>query len=90
MSMNFRLIPVLTCPLLGAGLCRLGVSLFGGGARMQQSIDDYDASIADYRQAVLVSFQQAEDNLAALHILEEEMLVQNKANDIELTVGILI
>lgn len=46
---------------------------------MQQTIDAYDASVAAYRQAVLVSFQEVEDNLAALRILEQEMLVQNKA-----------
>ena len=56
--------------------------LFDGGARgaqMQQAIDVYDASVAAYRQAVLVSFQQVEDNLAALRILEQEVQVQNKA-----------
>jgi outer membrane protein TolC len=37
--------------------------------------------VAAYRQAVLVSFQQVEDNLAALRILEQEMQVQNKAVD---------
>jgi NodT family efflux transporter outer membrane factor (OMF) lipoprotein len=56
--------------------------LFDGGARsaqLQQAIDAYDASVAGYRQAVLVSFQQVEDNLAALRILEEEIQVQNRA-----------
>jgi outer membrane protein TolC len=46
---------------------------------MQQSIDAYDASVAAYRQAVLVSFQEVEDNLAALRILEQELIVQKKA-----------
>ena len=56
--------------------------LFDGGARgaqMQQSIDAYDASVAAYRQAVLISFQEVEDNVAALRILEQELQVQNRA-----------
>jgi outer membrane protein TolC len=31
----------------------------------------YDATVADYRQTVLTGFQQVEDNLAALRVLEE-------------------
>jgi NodT family efflux transporter outer membrane factor (OMF) lipoprotein len=64
------------------GPAAFALPLFDGGARgaqMQQAIDAYDASVAAYRQAVLVSFQEVEDNLAALRILEQEMLVQNKA-----------
>ncbi|MDD5268824.1 MAG: efflux transporter outer membrane subunit [Methylococcales bacterium] len=64
------------------GPAGFALPLFDGGARsaqLQQAIDAYDASVAGYRQAVLVSFQQVEDNLAALRILEEEIQVQNKA-----------
>ncbi len=64
------------------GPAALALPLFDGGARgaqMQQSIDTYDASVASYRQAVLVSFQEVEDNLAALQILEHGMQIQNKA-----------
>ena len=64
------------------GPAAVAIPLFDGGARgaqMQQAIDTYDASVAAYRQSVLVSFQEVEDNLAALRILEEEMQVQNKA-----------
>ena len=32
----------------------------------------YDAAVADYRQATLTAFQQVEDNLAALRMLEQE------------------
>ena len=64
------------------GPAAFAIPLFDGGfrgAQMQQAIDAYDASVAAYRQAVLVSFQEVEDNLAALRILEQEVLVQNKA-----------
>ena len=39
----------------------------------------YDATVASYRQTVLTGFQQVEDNLAALRILEEEGRVQEEA-----------
>jgi outer membrane protein TolC len=55
------------------GPAALAIPLFDGGARdaqMQQSIDAFDASVAAYRQAVLISFQEVEDNQAALRILE--------------------
>ena len=64
------------------GPAAVAIPLFDGGlrgAQMQQSIDAYDASVAAYRQAVLVSFQEVEDNLAALRILEQELIVQKKA-----------
>lgn len=39
----------------------------------------YDATVASYRQTVLTAFQQVEDNLAALRILEQEAGVQATA-----------
>jgi NodT family efflux transporter outer membrane factor (OMF) lipoprotein len=39
----------------------------------------YDASVAFYRETVLAAFQQVEDNLAALRILEQEAGVQATA-----------
>jgi NodT family efflux transporter outer membrane factor (OMF) lipoprotein len=39
----------------------------------------YDASVATYRQTVLAAFQDVEDNLAALRILEDEARVQAEA-----------
>ena len=36
----------------------------------------YDSTVANYRQTVLTAFQQVEDNLAALRILEQEAGVQ--------------
>jgi len=58
------------------------LTLFDGGAKnaqYKQAMDNYDASLANYRQTVLTAFQQVEDNLAALRILDEETQVQNKA-----------
>ena len=46
---------------------------------MNQAIAAYDANVAAYRQTVLTGFQQVEDNLAALRILEQEAEVQNEA-----------
>ena len=39
----------------------------------------YDSQIATYRETVLTGFQQVEDNLAALRILENEAAVQDQA-----------
>jgi len=39
----------------------------------------YDATVAGYRQAVLTAFQQVEDQLAALRILEEEAAAEDRA-----------
>ncbi|MBF0551189.1 MAG: efflux transporter outer membrane subunit [Deltaproteobacteria bacterium] len=60
----------------------LAATLFDGGSR--QALSDqaraaYDANVAAYRQTVLTGFQEVEDNLAALRILEEEGRVQNEA-----------
>ncbi|MCX7094948.1 MAG: TolC family protein, partial [Methylobacter sp.] len=58
------------------------LTLFDGGAknaRYKQAIDSFDATVAAYRQTVLTGFQEVEDNLAALRILDEEKQVQDKA-----------
>jgi len=39
----------------------------------------YDQSVANYRQAVLTAFQQVEDELAALRVLEDEAMVEDSA-----------
>jgi NodT family efflux transporter outer membrane factor (OMF) lipoprotein len=39
----------------------------------------YDFQVASYRESVLAGFQQVEDNLAALRILENEATVQDQA-----------
>jgi outer membrane protein TolC len=48
-------------------------------AQTAQARAAYDATVASYRQTVLTAFQDVEDNLAALRILEEEAAVQSEA-----------
>jgi len=58
------------------------VTVFDVGRRRavtDQAIQGYDYAVASYRQTVLAAFQQVEDNLAALRILEQEATVQNAA-----------
>jgi len=57
-------------------------TVFDGGQRKAVSEEAraaYDATVASYRQTVLGAFQEVEDNLAALRILEEEAQVQVEA-----------
>jgi NodT family efflux transporter outer membrane factor (OMF) lipoprotein len=57
-------------------------TLFDAGRRhalSDQARDLYEAQVATYRQSVLVAFQEVEDNLAALRILEEEAAAQTAA-----------
>jgi outer membrane protein TolC len=48
------------------------------GAQVDQSRATYDMAVANYRQAVLVAFQQVEDQLASLRILEAQYAVQDQ------------
>ncbi len=61
---------------------QLAQTIFDGGARSaatDQAIASYDGTVATYKQTVLTAFQDVEDNLAALRILEQEAAVQNEA-----------
>jgi len=54
---------------------QLSQILFDAGkrtAQVAQAQASYDATAANYRQTVLTAFQQVEDNLAALRVLEHE------------------
>jgi NodT family efflux transporter outer membrane factor (OMF) lipoprotein len=60
----------------------LAQTIFDGGRRRATSeaaLASYDATVASYRQATLDAFQQVEDNLAALRILEQEAEQQRRA-----------
>jgi len=64
---------------LGAALAQ---TLFDGGLRQAhtaQAEAAYDASVAAYKQTVLNGFQQVEDALANLRILEQETALQDDA-----------
>ena len=57
-------------------------TIFDGGRRRANSRAvqvNYDAVVANYRQSTLTAFQQVEDNLAALRILEQEAAQQRDA-----------
>ncbi len=60
----------LTAPLYTGG------QLQGNLARAQAT---YDESVADYRQQVLTAFQQVEDALSGLRVLEEQAAAYDKA-----------
>ena len=57
-------------------------AIFDAGLRQaqkQQAIATYDETVANYRNTVLTGFQEVEDNLAALAILEREAALQDAA-----------
>jgi NodT family efflux transporter outer membrane factor (OMF) lipoprotein len=47
-------------------------------AQVRQARAAYDATVANYRQTVLSAFQQVEDELATLRILEQQVEVQEQ------------
>lgn len=64
---------------LGASAVEL---LFDAGRRhaiTQQARDAYEQQVANYRQTVLAAFQDVEDNLAALRILDQESVANEAA-----------
>jgi NodT family efflux transporter outer membrane factor (OMF) lipoprotein len=69
-----------------SGLWSVGASavttIFDAGRRRavtDQALAAYDYQVAAYRESVLNGFQQVEDNLAAVRILENEAKVQDEA-----------
>jgi NodT family efflux transporter outer membrane factor (OMF) lipoprotein len=60
----------------------LAETIFDAGLRQAQTAQAkavYEQDVATYRQTVLTAFQQVEDNLAALRILEQEKAIQDAA-----------
>jgi NodT family efflux transporter outer membrane factor (OMF) lipoprotein len=62
--------PSLSLPLFDAGL---------RAAQNREAIAAYDETVANYRQAVLTSLQEVEDNLVALERLDQEVKFQQDA-----------
>ena len=61
---------------------QLAQTLFDAGKRKGQvDVEEasYDATVATYRQTVLTAFQQIEDQMAALRILEQEAQAEDSA-----------
>lgn len=57
-------------------------TIFDAGRRRavsESAVAAYDESVANYRQAALMAFQQVEDNLATMRILEEQAEAQRVA-----------
>ena len=60
----------------------LAETLFDAGLRratVRQYQAQYDGTVANYRQTALTAFGQVEDNLAALHILAQDLQQQDSA-----------
>jgi NodT family efflux transporter outer membrane factor (OMF) lipoprotein len=57
---------------LGATVTQTVFDAGATSARVRQARAAYDAAVANYRQTVLTAFQQVEDNIAALRVLEAE------------------
>jgi NodT family efflux transporter outer membrane factor (OMF) lipoprotein len=56
--------------------------IFDAGRRRaisENAVATYDEAVANYRQAVLTAFQEVEDNLATLRVLEEQAQAQRVA-----------
>ncbi len=57
-------------------------TIFDAGAthgRVQEAQANYDSTVANYRQTVLTAFQNVEDDLAGLRILQNEAAAQDTA-----------
>jgi NodT family efflux transporter outer membrane factor (OMF) lipoprotein len=57
-------------------------TIFDAGKRRAQSesaVAGFDQAVANYRQATLGAFQEVEDNLASLRVLEEQAKAQRTA-----------
>ncbi len=58
--------------------------LFDAGRRhalTEEARDAYEQNVANYRQTVLQAFQEVEDNLSSLRILNSESVAQQRAVD---------
>lgn len=66
-------------PLVGTAL---SLPIFDGGrnkANLARADADYESQVANYRQQVLIGFQDVEDNLSALSTLDRQISFQDEA-----------
>lgn len=66
-------------PLIGTAL---SLPIFDGGrneANLSRANAEYEEQVANYRQRVLVGFQEVEDNLSALSTLDRQLGFQDEA-----------
>ena len=59
-------------------------TVFNAGAthfKIKQARAAYDQAVALYRQSVLTAFQQVEDDLAAAHVLQDELPLRAQASE---------
>lgn len=66
-------------PLIGTAL---SLPIFDGGrneANLSRANAEYEGQVANYRQKVLVGFQEVEDNLSALSTLDRQLGFQDEA-----------
>ena len=71
-SRFFSVGPVLQQTLFDHGRRRAGADI---------ALAQYDSTVATYRQTTLTAFQEVEDNLAALRVLEREAAQQHAASE---------
>jgi NodT family efflux transporter outer membrane factor (OMF) lipoprotein len=63
---------------LGADVSESILDFGSRSAQVEQARAAYDSNVADYRQTVLTGFQQVEDELATLRILEQQAVVEDQ------------
>jgi len=64
---------------VGPTLSETSLMQAGAKATTESALAAYDGNVASYRQTVLNAYQQVEDNLVALHILNTESTQQHSA-----------
>ena len=63
---------------LGADVSESILDFGSRSAQVEQARATYDENVADYRQTALTAFQQVEDELATLRILEQQAVVEDE------------
>lgn len=83
LSGDFDLLSNATSLMWNAGP-RVSIPIFSGGknlANLERSLAAHDEALADYRQAILVSFAEVENSLAAIANLKVQAAAQQRAKE---------